>query len=186
MVDLQRDFFQDPELERCRTDLTKACNRLVEEALTRELPVLEVRTIHAEDRSTWSLNMIDDGQGMTIAGTAGAEPIEGLHHSGTRQGISLIHKTRDSAFHGTDLAARLAEQRVDAFLLCGVSTESCIAATAIEAYAQDLSVAIVLDGTASVRWELHDYAISSLRQQYRLPCLYVEEAIASLDDRRPR
>jgi nicotinamidase-related amidase len=180
MVDMQRDFFADPELERCRDDLKEACNRVVEAALDRGLLVVEIRTLHAEDRSTWALNMLDDRAGMTIAGTPGAEPLEGLQHAGRRAGVTLVAKTRDSAFHGTGLAELLAEAGVEAFLLCGVSTESCIAATAAEAYARDLCVGIVLDATASVRWELHDHALDSLREQYRQPALYADAAIASM------
>jgi nicotinamidase-related amidase len=184
MVDMQVDFFNDPELARCRKDLVATCNRLVDAALKRDLTVVEVRTIHAPDRSTWALNMLDDGAGMTEAGTRGAEPVAGLHHAGSRKGITLVTKTRDSAFHGTDLAELLKHEGVDAFLLCGVSTESCIAATATEAYARDLCVGLVLDATASVRWDLHDHTVDSLREQYRQPALKADQAIAAMEDAR--
>jgi nicotinamidase-related amidase len=180
MVDMQVDFFNDPELERCREDLVAACNRLVDAALGRGLPVVEVRTVHDPGGSTWALNMVDDGAGMNIAGTPGADPVAGLHHAGSRDGIVLVTKTRDSAFHETQLADLLEREGVEAFLLCGVSTESCIAATATEAYARDLSVAIVLDATASVRWDLHDHTIDSLREQYRQPAVKADQAIAAM------
>jgi nicotinamidase-related amidase len=185
MVDMQVDFFNDPELDRCREDLVATCNRLVDAALARGLPVIEVRTLHEPDGSTWALNMVDDGAGMTVAGTPGAEPVEGLHHAGSRDGITLVPKTRDSAFHETDLADVLEREGVDAFLLCGVSTESCIAATATAAYARDLCVGLVVDATASVRWDLHDHTIDSLREQYRQPALKAEDAIATMQ-RSPR
>jgi nicotinamidase-related amidase len=185
MVDMQVDFFNDPELERCREDLVAACNRVVDAALERGLPVVEVRTVHDPGGSTWALNMVDDGAGMTEEGTPGAEPVAGLHHAGAREGITLVTKTRDSAFHDTDLSGVLDREDVDAFLLCGVSTESCIASTATEAYARDLCVGIVLDATASVRWDLHDHTISSLREQYRQPALEADRAIAAMADRRP-
>lgn len=180
MIDMQTDFFNDPELERCRVDLVSACNSLTDAAIERGLPVFEVRTVHAADRSTWALNMLDDGAGMTIAGTAGAEPVEGLRHSGTTEGIELITKTRDNAFYRTPLEDRLRASGVTAFLLGGVSTESCIAATATEGYARDFRVGIVLDAMASVRWELHDHAISSLHEQYRQPAFYVREAVRTM------
>lgn len=184
MIDMQSDFFNDPELERCRGDLVETCNRLIDAALERGLPVVEVRTVHAADGSTWALNMLDDQAGMTLEGTAGAEPVAGLRTADTTPGITLVTKTRDNAFHRTDLGAVLCRAGVDAFLLCGVSTESCIAATATEAYAGDLTVGVVLDATASVRWDLHDHTIDSLREQYRQPALPAEEAIASMADRR--
>lgn len=185
MVDMQVDFFHDPELERCRADLVACCNRVVDAALERGLLVAEVRTVHAADRSTWSLNMLEDDAGMVIAGSPGVEPVDGLHHAGTDDRIDLVSKTRDSAFHSTGLADLLTRRRVTSFLLCGVSTESCIAATATDAYAHDFQVGVVLDATASVRWELHDHAIESLRAQYRQPAMYAEEAVAGLATRPP-
>lgn len=183
LIDMQVDFFNDPELERCREDLVAACNTVIDGALERGLPVVEVRTLHPADRSTWALNMIDDGAGMTEEGTPGAEPVEGLHHAGTTDGVTVLRKTRDSAFHETGLADLLREADVDSFLLCGVSTESCIAATATEAYARDLAVALVRDGTASVRWDLHDHTIDSLRAQYRQPVVDADAAVRAMERR---
>lgn len=185
MVDMQVDFFNDDELARCREDLVTHCNELVDAALARGLPVVEVRTIHDPDRSTWALNMVDDGAGMTEQGTPGAEPVEGLHHAGVRDGVTLITKTRDSAFFGTTLETVLTRAGAEALLLCGVSTESCIAATATDAYARDLAVAVVLDATASVRWDLHDHALDSLREQYRQPAIPTAEAIAAMASSDP-
>jgi nicotinamidase-related amidase len=184
VVDMQVDFFNDDELERCQDDLVAACNRVIDGALERGLPVLEVRTVHAADRSTWALNMVDDGEGMTEDGDPGAAPVPGLHHAGTTEGVVLVRKTRDSAFYGTELAEVLERAGVESFLLCGVSTESCIAATATEAYARDFAVALVADATASTRWDLHDHAIDSLREQYRQPAIFAEQAVKALS-RRP-
>ena len=186
VIDMQRDFFNDPELARCREDLVAACNRVIMAALRRGLTVVEVRTVHAADRSTWSLNMLDDGSGMTIAGSPGAEPVEGLCTADHSERISSVCKTRDDAFHATELRPLLAREGVNAFLLCGVSTESCIAATATAAYAADLAVGVVLDATASVRPDLHEHALESLSAQYRQPGLYAGDAIAGMADRASR
>ncbi len=106
--------------------------------------------MHAEDGSTWALNMRPDKKGMTIVGTPGVEPVAGLAPAD-----EVVTKTRDSAFHDTDLAGRLARHRVDHVVLCGVSTESCIAATATEAYVRDLHVTLVEDATGSVDTQQH-------------------------------
>jgi nicotinamidase-related amidase len=180
LVDMQVDFFNDPELERCRADLVATCNKLIAAALERGLPVIEVRTVHAADGSTWALNMLEDESGMVIEGSAGADPVDGLTHAGCSDGIVVVRKTRDSAFHRTELHRLLRERAVEAFLLCGVSTESCVAATAIDAYAHDLRVGIVADATASVRWDLHDQTLESLKEQYRQPAISSERAIATL------
>ncbi|MCD4523547.1 cysteine hydrolase family protein [Nocardioides sp. cx-173] len=163
LIDLQRDYFADDELERCREDLVAACNDLVRAARASGVPVIEVRTVHDPGGSTWTMSMREDGQGMALDGTSGAEPVEGLQTEGAR----LVTKTRDSAFFGTDLLDVLGEESVDHLVLCGVSTESCVAATAIEAFAHDLAVTFVSDATASVDRDLHDDTLAQLADRYR-------------------
>jgi len=162
VIDMQNDFFVDDELERCREDLTKACNELVERARAAGVPVLELQTVHKRDKSTWALNMLDDDQGMALEGSEGVQRIEGL-----QPGDEVIPKTRDSAFHDTDLEQRLRQEGVERLVLCGVSTESCIAATAMDAYARNLRVTLVEDGTASIEWDQHDQTLARLKEQYR-------------------
>jgi nicotinamidase-related amidase len=162
LIDLQRDYFADDELARCRDDLVAASNRLVRAAREAGAPVVEVQTVHARDKSTWALNMLDDDQGMAIEGTPGVERLDDLPEPD-----HLVVKTRDSAFHGTDLAGWLSERDVGRLVLAGVSTESCIAATATDAYAHDLRVVLVEDATASVEKRLHDQTLQRLQAQYR-------------------
>src|ERR1700712_1163208 len=107
MIDLQNDWFDDEELARGRDGVLKTCNQLIELAGRENAPVVEVQTVHARDRSTWALNMLDDGLGVVIEGTAGAQRLEGLLPSD-----HLVVKTRDSAFHRTDLEAWLREREV--------------------------------------------------------------------------
>ena len=170
LIDLQYDYFNDGELERCRDDLVKRCNLLVDRARAAGVPVVEVRTVHQQDRSTWALNMLEDDQGMALEGTRGAERLDEL-----REVEHVVVKTRDSAFHGTDLAAWLTERDVDRLVLAGVSTESCIAATATDAYARDLRVVLVEDATASIEWRLHDETLARLRKQYRQDVVSAED-----------
>jgi nicotinamidase-related amidase len=169
LIDLQYDYFADGELERCRDDLVKACNLLIDRARSAGAPVVEVRTVHARDKSTWALNMLEDDQGMALEGTRGAERLDELVEPD-----HVIVKTRDSAFHDTDLAGWLAERGVDRLVLAGVSTESCIAATATDAYAHDLEVMLVEDATASVEWSLHDQTLDRLKAQYRQDVIRAE------------
>jgi nicotinamidase-related amidase len=162
LVDLQNDYFADDELARCRDDLVDRANLLIDRADTEGATVVEVRTVHAADRSTWALNMLEDGHGVAIEGTPGAQRLPGL-----RRVDETVVKTRDSAFFGTGLRARLAELGSDRVVLAGVSTESCIAATASDAYAGDLRAVIVSDATASVRWACHTETLDRLSRQYR-------------------
>ncbi|GAA3525615.1 cysteine hydrolase [Aeromicrobium panaciterrae] len=165
LVDLQRDFFADAELARHRERVVAACNGLCARATALEVPVIEIRTVHAPDRSTWTRNMLEDGRGMVIDGTPGAERLPELECSVT----AVVPKTRDSAFHGTVLEDLLKELGVSTFALCGVSTESCIAVTASDAYAYDFGVVLVEEAIASVDPDQHDRTLALLREQYRQP-----------------
>jgi nicotinamidase-related amidase len=162
IIDMQNDFFADDELERCREDLTKACNELIDRARDAGVPVLELQTVHKRDKSTWALNMLEDDQGMSLEGSDGVQRVEGL-----QTGDVVMAKTRDSAFFGTDLEQRLEDAGIERLVLCGVSTESCIAATATDAYARNLRVTLVEDGTASIEWAQHDDTLARLKEQYR-------------------
>ena len=112
--------------------------------------------------AAWALKMRDDDQGMALAGTSGAARLDGLRKPG-----HVVVKTRDSAFSGTDLLAWLFDRDVDRLVLAGVSTESCIAATAVDAYARDLRVVLVEDATASIERQLHHQTLERQHEQYR-------------------
>jgi len=172
VIDLQNDYFNDAELERCRDDVQDKSNRLIRAARDAGSPVVEVQTVHTADKTTWALNMLDDDQGIAIEGTEGARRLDGL-----LQPDLCILKIRDSAFHDTQLAEWLREHDVDRLVLAGVSTESCIAATATDAYARNLRVSIVEDATASVEWRLHEETLQRLEKQYR-------QEVVSADDVR--
>ena len=171
IVDMQVDYFNNSELARCRDDLVAACNALVERANAASAPVIEVRTEHKPDRSTWALNMRDDDSGMVIEGTPGAEPVRGLRTEGT---ITVI-KTRDSAFFRTELEDLLVSRGIEAIALAGVSTESCIATTAADAYARDIRVVLVDEAVASVDPELNRRTQEQLEQQYRQPTVSLDQ-----------
>ena len=171
IVDMQVDYFNDGELERCRDDLVAACNALIERANAAGAPVIEVRTEHKPDRSTWALNMRDDDSGMVIEGTPGADPVRGLRTEGT---ITVI-KTRDSSFFRTELEDLLASRGIESIALAGVSTESCIATTAADAYARDLRVVLVDEAVASVDRKLNRRTQEQLEQQYRQPTVPLDQ-----------
>lgn len=162
LVDLQQDWFAAAELARCRDDLVAAVTRPVVAGRSADVTVLEVRTEHEPDGSTWTLSMREDGQAVVVTGTPGATRVEGLPSAD-----EVVVKRRDSAFFGTDLADRLRRRGIEHLVLVGVSTESCIAATARDAFAHDLRVTLVEDATASVDRDLHRQTLTRLAEQYR-------------------
>lgn len=185
IMDMQHDFVGSGPLAEARPHLVHTINRLV--ALAREagVPIIDVRTVHAPDGSTWALNMREDDQGMAIEGSHGVEPADGLDLGGALP----VSKTRDNAFFRTGLEALLRERGITSFVLCGVSTESCIAATATDAYARDLHVTFVDGSVASSEPERHADVLAALERQYRQPTVPLEGFAfepAGTETERPR
>jgi nicotinamidase-related amidase len=145
IIDMQNAFFEDPALRSQRDDLTAACNSLMTAATIEGAKALLVRTEHESDKSTWTLNMLDDDRGFIFRGTEQADFVPGLRTAGLPQ----LVKTRDSAFFGTDLLLRLRNWGVDTIVLAGISTHNCVAQTGADAFAHNFRVIYASDATGS-------------------------------------
>lgn len=107
--------------------------------------------------------MLADDEGFAFAGDPAAQYLPKLVIEGT---IELI-KTRDSAFLHTELEERLIAWNVRRMVLAGVSTHTCIAATAADAYALNIDVLLVDDATASHLPYTHRPVLDMLQNEYR-------------------
>lgn len=171
VIDMQNAFFEDPSLSGRQADMVRACNTLIADARQNDVKVLLVKTEHEEDKSTWTLNMLEDNQGFIFRGTAQAEFVSGL----ATAGLPHLLKTRDSAFLGTDLLLRLRNWRADTIVLAGVSTHNCIAQTAADAFAHNIRVVHAADATASEDNEAAATVLGILSREYRQPVLPMTE-----------
>ena len=167
VIDMQNSYFEFPALAEVRDELLARVNELIAAAHGAGRPVVLVRTEHARDGSTWTLNMRDDGEGFAFPGTEQAQFLDGLDTSGHVE----VTKTRDSAFFGTELGAELARLHVDHLLLCGVMTHSCVAQTAIDGFAEDLHIAVARDAIASDDAALSSALLEFLAEQMRQPII---------------
>lgn len=171
VIDLQNAFFEDPALKSSERSLTAACNRLIAAAQESGAKVLLVKTEHEEDKSTWTLNMLDDDQGFIFRNTAQAQFVSGL----ALDGLPQMVKTRDSAFLGTDLLLRLRNWDVDTIVLSGVSTHNCIAQTAADAFGHNLRVIYADEATASENPGAAAAVQDILCREYRQKILSIAE-----------
>jgi nicotinamidase-related amidase len=129
-------------LERARAaGLTIVYTRLVHDAARGPM---EAR--HALKPKTWTTS----GDRL-IPGTPGAEVVDAL---APRPGEIVIDKPGYSAFHDTDLEARLADRGVKTLLFAGVTTYACVLASAFAAFDRDLDVVFLTDMVASWRGDL--------------------------------
>ena len=163
-------------LFRSREELTRACNELILQAVQIDALVFSVVTKHKKDRSTWTLNMLDDGEGYLFEGEGDVELVEGLR----LQDVLEIVKTRDSAFFDTRLAEELKHRNIETIVLAGVSTHTCIFQTAADAYAHNVRVVLAEDAIASHDPQLHTVALDLLKQEYRQSTLSNKDIISTL------
>ncbi|MFI7493789.1 cysteine hydrolase family protein [Kocuria sp. M4R2S49] len=176
VIDMQNSYFDFPELEEQRESVTEKVNELIRAARDGDCPIVLIRTQHERDRSTWTVNMHDDGQGFAFPGTEQSAYVAGLDTEG---GTGLV-KTRDSAFFGTDLAARLRNLGATDVVLCGISTHSCVSQTAIDAFAHDFRGAVARDAVASENTDLSRALLAFLEEEMRQDLLGQEDAVARL------
>ncbi|MFX4287059.1 cysteine hydrolase family protein [Janibacter sp. G349] len=164
-IDLQEAFFEDPALAARRDALVARCRQVLRWAEAERLPVVAVRTVHRRDRSTWTITMRQDDQGFLFDG---APHTASLAELDLTSAIEVV-KTRDDAFVETGLAEVLSSLAVEAVVVVGVSTHTCVQLTAAHAFAADLEVVLVRDAIASYRPELHELVLDVLRDEYRFP-----------------
>jgi nicotinamidase-related amidase len=176
VIDMQNAYFEDPALAVHRERVTAACNELIATATAHGAPVLLVKTEHERDRSTWTLNMLDDQQGFIFRGSPQADFVPGLATSGLPQ----LSKTRDSSFIGTDLLWRLHNWRVESLVLAGVSAHNCIAQTAADAFAHNFRVVHAVDAIAGTDPAAETLTQNLLAREYRQRMLGRQEIEAFL------
>lgn len=182
IVDMQNAFFEDPLLRRHRDALVRNCNRLVAWARNLGMPIFNVRTEHARDKSTWTLSMLDDDQGFLFAGSDQAKNLDDLDIGDATE----IIKRRDSAFWRTDLDGQLERLGVESVLIAGVSSHTCIAATAADAYAANIRASLVSDAIASEDPRFESAVLGLLQAEYRQKVVSVESLLAAANGKADR
>lgn len=133
LVDLQHDFLEGP----CSGRVVAAARELLEQCRESQVPVIHVWTTvdRAGEKRMPHWKRLD--KWICVEGTPGhASPLA------PAPGESVVHKRFFSAFAGTNLAELLAQRGINRILLAGVQTQSCIRATAVDAYAAGLMVEI--------------------------------------------
>ena len=174
LVDLQNAFFDEEGLAEQEDELAAAANRLADAARKAKIPVFVVTTVHSRDTSTWTLNMLQAGEGFLFSGEEGTEVIPGLDTNQTTR----IEKTRDSAFFGTDLHLRLLNLSVNRLILAGVSTHGCISQTARDAYAHNIRTTVISDATADARQDYHEAQLQRLEEDRQASTATIDDMIA--------
>jgi len=171
IVDMQADFaLADGALGRAGVDLSTVpealatAERLAEAARRAGLPVVFIGLGSSPDTDSpaWAERSRRRGQGDGLAlcrqGSPGAAFVGPTPEPGDR----VVYKTRYSAFHDTDLDVWIRAAGVDTLVICGLTTECCVDATARDAFQRDYHVFVATDGCAAYGADIHLAALRSL------------------------
>ncbi len=106
----------------------------------------------------------------SLRGTDGSLVHEGLSQE---PGDVYLPKRRFSAFFKTDLDQTLRAWEVDSVLVCGIATNFCVLATALDAICNDFKTVIVEDATAAHSAKVHAQTLDLYRKNPLFPLLRV-------------
>lgn len=137
--------------------------RLVALARDAGLPVVFTRYWLKPDYSDAGLLLeqlpaVRDHGGM-VRETWDGDLIDELH---PQPGDELLDKTRHSAFYDTDFDDRLRRLGVDTLIICGVTTNVCVEATARDGFHRDYRIVLVSDACAAVTPEMHQGTLTTI------------------------
>jgi nicotinamidase-related amidase len=113
--------------------------------------------LEARSRATYSVPDI------CMEGTWGQQMLDELT---PREGDLVVQKHRYSGFAGTNLDLLLRSHGIASVVLAGVSTNSCVEATAREAFSLDYYVVYAGDACASWDMDLHAATLRSADRRY--------------------
>ena len=173
LVDMQNAFFNEDGLAEQQEELVAAANRLADAARQAKIPIFVVTTVHSRDESTWTLGMLNAGEGFLFNGDQITEVVPELDTTDTTR----IEKTRDSAWFATDLHLRLSNLNVDHVVLAGVSTHGCVGQTARDAYAYNIRTTIVTDAVGDSRDDYHREQLAHLEEDGQAAMATIEEVM---------
>lgn len=159
IIDMQKDFFQKPNLIKKQRELIANINELILKARKEDIPIIWVRQEHEADLSDAPLYFRKNNIHSVIRGTKGAALIEGLKPGQTDYEII---KKRYSAFLKTNLEKILKKIKVDTLIITGINTMSCIRTTATDAYQLDYNLLIPRECVYGHDIEQHENSLQYL------------------------
>jgi nicotinamidase-related amidase len=100
----------------------------------------------------------DHGPGICVEGSPGAAFLAPLPEDDDL----VITKHRYSLFAGNRLGEDLKARGIDTLVLCGLTTECCVASTAWDAFERDFHVVVAADAVAAYQPALHQTTLAAL------------------------
>lgn len=161
VVDVQTDFCPGGALAVDAGDRVVApINRLIRRFVEASRPVVATRDWHPPDHCSfrerggdWPVHCVARTPGAAYHADLALPPDALIVDKGTRSDAEAY-----SAFEGTDLAQRLCALGVREILVCGLATDYCVKATALDGLREGFEVTVVTDAIAGVDLRPRDSA----------------------------
>ena len=176
VIDVQNDFahpqghFARSGLDLSMIDATlPRIRRVLLEARALNIPIIHVNQNTLPDGASDSLAWVwfktrsGRAPNYTLAGTWGAEPVEGF---GPEPGEPTLIKFRPDAFLYTELELLLRARGIETLIICGLFTEGCVESTVRSASYRDFFVVVVEDAVASCVRDLHEGSLRLMKTRY--------------------
>ncbi len=164
VVDMQRDFMPGGALPVPGGDkIIPRVNRYIEEFRGRGALIVATRDWHPPDHISFK-ERGGPWPRHCVQGTAGAEFVVKLPKDAL-----IISKATEpdkeaySGFEGTNLAEVLREKGVERVYICGVATEYCVRATALDAVKNGFETYLLCDAIKGINPQDEERALKELR-----------------------
>ena len=156
-----------------------AINALLAHARSTGVPVVHSRYVLRDDLRDAGLLA---GAGLDLEPFARTAALAGIDpRIDVAEGDLHCEHHRPSAFFASDLDAVLAALGVDRLVLCGLSVNNAVAATARDAFARDVPCVVVREATGGAPFE----SAEDIAAAFRALDTWTAEVV-SLDEVRPR
>ena len=142
VIDMQNIFFRTPERCTNKEQLIENINFLIRYFSDHKWPIYMVVTEHDPDKTTWTLNMLDDNAAVLLRGSDEASVVDRIVKTSLER---KVVKTRMDAFLNTDFKRQLTNDSVDLLVCGGAYTHGCVYHTAMGAYERNIRSIIALD-----------------------------------------
>lgn len=180
IIDMQRDFVEPGGFgEALGNDVSKVrtaiepCRKVLEAARKANLLVIHTREGHRPDLTDCPPAKLTRGgktfigeQGpmgrILVIGEQGHDIIPELYPA---KGEPVIDKPGKGAFYATDLELILKNRGIKTLIVCGVTTEVCVATTVREANDRGYECIIPADCTGSYFPEFYEYTLKMTKAQ---------------------
>ncbi len=156
VVDVQRDFCEGGALAAADTlSLLSPLDECIAAARRAGALIVYTRDWHPQEHSSFQANG-GPWPVHCVAGTPGAEfmpPLRALPGDPVIEKGAGVDGAGYSGFEHTGLAERLRERKVERAAVCGIATEYCVRATALDGLAAGFDITVLSDLVRPVRAE---------------------------------